>query len=146
MNTQDAAYHTAHDSPGGVQALAVRMDMSPNVLQNKVNPMVVYHKLTLSEAVRMQALTGDVRILHAMASELGHVAVPVLGYEGVSDMELLDGYMDSITALGEFTAAFQLSIADGRVTPAEMARMEALSYELIQRHLALMMRLRGMAE
>lgn len=146
MNYNDAAYHTAHDTPGGIPALSVRMGMSPNVLQNKVNPTQEHHKLTLSEAVRMQALTGDVRILHAMASELGHVAVPVLGYEGVSDMELLDGYMDSITALGEFTAAFQLSIADGRVTPAEMARMEGLSYELIQRHLALMMRLRGMAE
>lgn len=146
MNTKDAVYHTAHDSPGGVPALAVRMGVSANVLQNKVNPTQEHHKLTLDEAVRMQALTGDVRILHAMASELGYVAVHVQPFEGVSDMELLDGYMDAITALGEFTASFQLAIADGRVTKHEAAALEDKSYTFIQRHLALMARLRGMAE
>jgi hypothetical protein len=146
MNIQDAAYHTAHDVPGGIAAIAARMGISPNVLQNKVNPTQDHHKLTLAEAVKIQALTGDCRILHAMAASLNHVALPVLHFEGIADMALLDGYMDVITELGEFTATFQTAISDGEVSHKEFARLESESYDVIQRLLALMQRIAGLAQ
>lgn len=124
--------------------MAPRLDMSANVLQNKVSLTQTTHKLALHEAMKMQHITQDYRILHAMADELNHVAIPLPNFDGISDMELLDAYMDDITALGEFTASFQTSIADGSLTQRELDNVEAKSYEFINKHVALMSRLRSM--
>ena len=72
MNTRDAAYMTGHSYPGGVPALATRMGMDARELSHKLNPNDA-HALSLDEAVVIMALTGDHRILNAMASELGYV-------------------------------------------------------------------------
>ena len=73
MNTRDAAYMTGHSYPGGVPALAARMGMDARALSLKLNPNDAAHTLSLDEAVVLMALTGDHRILNAMASELGYV-------------------------------------------------------------------------
>lgn len=71
MNTRDAAYLTGHHYPGGVPALASRLGMDARVLSLKLNPNTC--TLSLDEAVVLMALSGDHRILHTMASELGYV-------------------------------------------------------------------------
>jgi hypothetical protein len=146
MNISDAAYHTAHDFPGGVPALAVRMGMSQNVLQNKVNPSQEHHKLTLAEAVKLQALTGDMRILHAMAAALGHVALPLADLNTVSDMQLLDDFMHVIRELGEFSQEFQKDWADGRITPEEFERIKQEAYDVQARMAALLQRIESLVE
>ena len=70
MNTRDAAYLTGHHYPGGVPALAARMGMDARELSRKLNPNT--SALSLDEAVVLMALSGDHRILHAMAAELGY--------------------------------------------------------------------------
>ena len=60
LDVADAAYHTAHDFPGGVPALAQRMAMSANTLAHKVGLNNTTHHLTLREATAMQEVTGDV--------------------------------------------------------------------------------------
>lgn len=72
LDVLDAAYHTAHKFPGGVHALAHRMDMSSNTLMHKVSLTTTSHHLTLREAVAMQEVTGDVAVLRAMAEALGY--------------------------------------------------------------------------
>lgn len=119
MNVQDAAYATAHDYPGGVPALAVRMGVSRNVLQNKLNPSVEYHKLTLDEAMRLQALTGDHRILNAMADQVGYVCIKLPEFEGVADVELLDAYMQIVADAGAFANDFRDALADRAITRQE---------------------------
>ena len=69
MNVTDAAHKTAHAYPGGCDALGDRMEMRPGVLRNKVNPNNDKHHLTLAEADEMMGLTGDHRILQALAAE-----------------------------------------------------------------------------
>lgn len=73
QDVQDAAYHTVHEYPGGADALAVRMGMSPNTLRHKVNPNNTTHHLTLREAVTIQELSNSHAILHSMADALGYV-------------------------------------------------------------------------
>lgn len=77
MNTKDAAYLTGHNYPGGVPALAARMGADANELRRKLNPGSI-HGISLDEAEVLMALSGDPRILHAMAAELGYVCTPVL--------------------------------------------------------------------
>lgn len=74
MNTRDAAYLTGHHYPGGVSALATRMGMDTRELSRKLNPNT--GDLWLDEAVALMTLSGDYRILHAMADELGYTLAP----------------------------------------------------------------------
>lgn len=145
MNVLDAAYITAHEYPGGVPALSARMGVSRNVLQNKLNPAVEYHKLTLDEAMRLQTMTGDHRILHAMADELGYVCVK-LPISDASDMELLDSFMTVLRELGEFSSEFQQDWSDGRIDGKELARLKQQFYEMQQAGVELMRRIEDLAE
>lgn len=77
MNTRDAAYLTGHHYPGGVPALAVRMGMDARELSRKLNPNT--GSLGLDEAIVLMTMSGDHRILHAMAEELGYVLAPQQG-------------------------------------------------------------------
>lgn len=146
MNISDAAYNTAHDYPGGVPALAVRMGVSANVLQNKVNPSQEHHKLTLNEAVKMQAITGDLRILHAMAGALGCVCIKTPGIEQVGDMALLDSFMSVVAELGDLSTEFKNSWDDGTVTPAEFERIKSEAYDVQARLAELLMRIESIVE
>lgn len=75
MNTKDAAYLTGHNYLGGVPALAARMGMDAGELNRKLKPGHV-HGISLDEAEVIMALSGDHRILHALAAELGYVCKP----------------------------------------------------------------------
>lgn len=132
MNVQDAAYHTVHDYPGGAPALALRLGMSGAVLQNKVNASQQHHKVTLDESVRMQEMTGDHRILHAMAQHLGYVCVRAGEFNGVSDEALLETFTALVAELGDLSRAFNDAIADGAITRKEEARIKQEFYEMQQ--------------
>lgn len=146
-NVLDAAFHTAHDFPGGVPALAQRMaPMSPNVLNKKVDPNVDTHHLRLDESVKMQSIAGDFRILHAMAFTLNHVAIPLPNFDAIGDMELLDGFMDIIRELGELTQEFQASWADGRITKNELSRIQSEGEDVQCRMAIFMQRIGSLVE
>lgn len=72
MDVLDAAYHVAHSYPGGVPALAPRMNMRVDTLMSKVSVTNTTHHLSLKEAVTMQEVTGNHAILLAMADTLGY--------------------------------------------------------------------------
>lgn len=123
MNVSDAAYVTVHDYPGGAQSLAPRAGMNPTVLCSKVNPNTGTHHLTLAEALRIQAMTGDHRICSAMNMELGYLP-PIKRVDVVvGDMALLESYTQMLAELGDFSRAFNESLRDGKVTRAELSNM-----------------------
>ena len=49
MDPHDALYRAARAYPGGISALAHRMDMSEAVLRNKLAPGIYTHHITLAE-------------------------------------------------------------------------------------------------
>jgi hypothetical protein len=128
MDPIDAAYHTAHDYPGGVPAVAQRMGVSANTLQHKVSLTNDTHHLTLREAVAMQEVTGDARILHAMAGALGYACVS-LQTDGASGT--LEQVMYMAKEFGEVLGSVNNAVADGRVTPNEMRDCERQAAELM---------------
>lgn len=128
LDVSDAAYHTAHDHPGGVPSLAQRMGTSANTLQHKVSLTNGTHHLTLREAVAMQEVTGDARILHAMAGALGYACVS-LHVDG--EASTLEQVMHMAQEFGEVLGSVNGAVADGRVTPNEMLECERQAAELI---------------
>ncbi len=132
MNVTDAAYNTGHDYPGGLPSLAPRMGMSPNTLQNKLNPSQSFHKLTLDEAMKLQVITCDHRILHAMACELGYVCIDGGNFENVSDQALLDLFTEQYAALGEFSGNFRKAFEDGVIDQREREQLSENVYRIKQ--------------
>lgn len=144
MNVHDAAYHTAHDYPGGIPALAPRLGISKNVLKNKVDPKQEWHKLTLDEAVRLQAFTGDVRVLQAMAEQLGFVCIPVPQFEGISDIELLDAYTAMVADEGQFAVDFRSALKDGEISRREFETMRDDIHRQQQHEMELLARIESL--
>ncbi|MDP1925750.1 MAG: hypothetical protein Q8K57_13330 [Thiobacillus sp.] len=157
MNVADAAHATVHDYPGGAASLVTRLPgvevagkpdkkMNPIVLSSKVNPNTKTHHLTLDEAMRIMALTGDHRILRAQNEELGYLPpIPRVSAD-VSDTALLESYTKLISELGDFSTQFHLALADGRVTKKEVKRLRSEMLDFVGAGEELLNRLEQIAE
>lgn len=140
IDVADAAYHLAHGFPGGVPALAQRMGMSANTLQHKVSLTNTTHHLTLREAVMVQEIAGDARILQAMGGALGYVCVCSTAVGGAT----LEQVMVLAKEFGEVLSAVNDAVGDGRVTPNEMQECERQAAELIAATNAMLATVRSM--
>lgn len=121
MNVIDAAYGVVHDYPGGSVALAPRMKMSHAILRGKVNPNDAGHHLTLVESVRLQALTGDHRILFAEADELGYMLVRL---PDIDAGDFTSEAMRTVKEFGEFIGKCGEVMADNTVSKNELRAVE----------------------
>lgn len=135
MNITDAAYNTVHDYPGGASALAARMGIkSPAVLNSKVNPNTETHHLTLAEASKLMALTGDFRILHALSAEHEKVAIDLPEIPECRDMSLTDKVLCIGMKGGDVMSLFREIMVDGRITQGEVQDMSKVIHQM---HVAL---------
>lgn len=129
MTIADAAYHTVHDYPGGAVALASRTGGNAAVLSHKVSPTCGTHHLSLDEAHRIMALTGDHQILRALCHALGYLSPIQRIDSAVADDALLDLLASVFAEAGDVARALQQALADGRITPREYADIEQQSIE-----------------
>lgn len=132
MSVADAAYHTVHDYQGGASALQVRLGKSN--LSAEVSPNNPAAKLGLVDAVRIQAMTGDYRILNAMAIELGHYPPQMMPIEGAAAVTAQAGHQALSNAAKEFgdvVTAVAGALADDIITPNEHALITKECGELI---------------
>jgi len=124
VNVLDAAHKTAHGCAGGCDVLAVRMDMKPGVLRNKVNPNSSTHHLTLAEADEMMGLTGDHRILQALAAQHGYALVrtelPAV------DGSLMSSVLAFLGASGAMSTALNGVLVKGQITKNASREIDAL--------------------
>jgi hypothetical protein len=124
MSVRDAAYHTVHDYPGGSAALAPRMGKTPSTLCHEVAPRQMpgsTAKLGLLDAVALMEMTGDHRIMHAVAQRLGGMFVPLASV----DDEARDAshLADLAREFAHVVEAVASSLADGRITDNELGRV-----------------------
>lgn len=74
MSVGDALYTAARKYPGSVEALAVRLDKTPNVLRSKLAPDVDSHHVTLEEALQI------IELLDSTVPHAADLAVKALGW------------------------------------------------------------------
>lgn len=146
MNVDDALYHAAHDYPGGVAALAVRMGRGEAVLNSKLRPTCNTHVPTLGDFRQIVAFTGDMRPLHALNEEHGLVAVRKSDGEPASDMAVLEAVTALWSTNGTLAQAVHTALADGQLSPAEMSAIRDAIYGAQSSLSTLLQRLEGMAE
>jgi len=118
VNVQDAAYATVHDYPGGSESLAPRLGMSAAVLRGKVNPNNDRNVLSLAEADTIMGVSGDHRMLHALAAEHGYTLQPI---EGDGPGCLMDAVLATSAAKGDLSAVIARALSDGVISPNELA-------------------------
>ena len=123
MNITDAARKTVKEYPGGAEALGVRIGMSGAVLRNKVNPNNSTHHLSLAEASEIMGVTGDDRMLHALAAEHGYVLRRV---EGATSGSVIGAVLAVSKRQGDLAQAVAASLEDGKITPNESSEIGRL--------------------
>jgi len=136
MDVFEAAYRTAHDyeggaaKKGGAVKLAIRMGQNPGTFLNRVNPEQETHKLWLGDAMLMQVVSGDHRILHAMAAALNEVCYPIPDLTDVSDQALIELICKIGTEGGHFYQVINAGLSEAKFTRAQFAeiRKEGLEY------------------
>lgn len=131
MNLLDAAYHTVHDYPGGAVALAARLGKHTSTLSHEVRPPAGSSaKLGLLDARKVMHFSYDYRILHALATDLGFMAVPLpqVVIEGDTSMQFV---AELAREFSELMGAAADHLADGRITDTELGRLERGFGELV---------------
>jgi len=123
MNITDAAHKTVKEYPGGAEALGIRIGMSGAVLRNKVNPNNTTHHLGWTEASEIMGVTGDDRMLHALAAEHGYVLRRV---EGAASGTVIGAVLAVSKRQGDLAQAVATSLEDGRITPNESSEIGRL--------------------
>lgn len=140
MNITDAAHKTVKDYPGGSEALAVRIGMSAAVLRNKVNPNNNTHHLTLAEASEIMGVTGDDRILHAMAAEHGYT-LQKMQADGMASV--MGAMLENAAKQGAFAQALQEALSDGLISENEMKVISSAGTAQVEAMINLLARLRA---
>lgn len=114
----DAAYLTAHDYPGGIAALAVRIGAkNASVLSHKLNPNNQDNHLTVSDLMVIMVMTGDHRALHAACLSLGYMALPL---PESTDDATADSITDTVKEFSEFLQSVTAALADKKITKTEL--------------------------
>lgn len=115
-----AIQSTATNATGGIKGLSQKMGVNHQTLINKCNPNSETHKLTLREAMAMMINTGDVQILEVLASELGYTIEPKASR---STKDLMAAVLTADAEHGDVGRSIQEALADGRLTPREVAKV-----------------------
>lgn len=152
MDVFQAAYRVAHDFEGGAAKnggavkLAQRMGKNPGTFLNQVNPEQETHKLWLGDAVLMQTLSHDHRILHAMAATLGEVCFRIPDLKNVSDQALIELICKIGHEGGHFYQVINSGISQTRFTRQALERIREEGYEFIAAIAETMARIEGMLD
>ena len=147
MSPQDAIHHVVHDFPGGAEALAPRIGRGAQVLRNKVtlaHDGRRSHEPTLADVSAISRVTGDLRVIEALAAENGAVVVRLPDMSGVADDALLDLVLTSSQEYGEACAALREALADGEVDRIEFESLEREMLESVRAQIEVLDRVRSL--
>lgn len=130
INQHDALYVAARKYPGGVEALAQRLGISPNVLRNKLRPAIDSHHINFEEVSAIiecleEAHVADAYLaLQAFNWRHGHVAFRLISSD-VPSGELLAQVLEILHEEGALANDINQALADdGRIDDREMEAIE----------------------
>lgn len=144
MDVHDALYKAAHEHPGGIEALAVRMGKGAQVLRNKLNTNTATNVVSLAEFDMMLPMVGY-DPLRALAAQHGFALYQVADGDG-GDQAVLEMFAALVGSHGNVGTEIYAALADGRIEAHEMKRINAAARKMHSDLQSLVARLAGMAE
>ncbi|MES2297258.1 MAG: phage regulatory CII family protein [Pseudomonadota bacterium] len=130
MNQHDALYKIARSYPGGLDALALEMGMSANVLRNKLAPTIASHYPSFEEVSAIVQLCQKANVkdallpLHALLVRHGMAAFVVPQPDQVGSDDLSQTVCRVMSQVGAVAEAVSTALMDGVVTSAEADLIE----------------------
>ncbi|MCU6434223.1 hypothetical protein LPB67_10620 [Undibacterium sp. Jales W-56] len=130
MNQHDALYKVARAYPGGLEALAVRMEVSVNVLRNKLAPGIESHYPSFEELSQIVELCSQAGVkdallpLHALLRRHGMAAFVVPEPDQISGDDLSQTVCRVVSQVGSVAAVVSDALLDGVITAAEADLIE----------------------
>lgn len=146
MNSMDVAIHATLHDHGGPKVLGPKMRLSPAVLSHKCNPHQPRNHLTVHESVRLQAITGDVRILQEMARLLGYIVIRIENTPSPSDTELLTLYCRWNAETGNVHRAIADAFDAPTLTPQHQTSIEKQFHAATTASFVCMQRMGGLVQ
>lgn len=148
MDPIDAAHAVVLDYPGGTESLAPRIGKAGSTLRQELL-RVGTAKLGLMDSVKITNATNDLRIVSAFNEACGCCPPLPLPKHDITDgalQDLLERSADVSSAVCDAFAEFQRDIADGKVTPHELATFETRVLDAIGALAILTQSMRAKAE
>lgn len=127
----DSARQMAAAFGGGVDQLSELLGKRRGVLRNELAPTSADNraKLGLVDALRLMRIAGDLRLLHAICLEFGHLALPLP--EVAHDARSAATVAALAKEFGELMSVYSEVLQDGRVTNVELAQLAQAWGELM---------------
>lgn len=150
----DCLYNTARAYPGGIPALAHRMEMNPKLLYKKLSPMEASNHASYEDAtVTMEmcssaGVEGALSALHAQAYRLGHICIPLPdpNQGNLSEEEIQRVVLRAMSQLGDAVTASTDALIDGHLSESEMQAIEPKIRALMPTIYDWLFRLKGRAQ
>jgi hypothetical protein len=122
-SVQDAFRNTVDSYPGGAKALAPRIEMNHWSLSHQATESGTA-RAGLLVAQKMMRATGDLRVLNAMAEDLGCLIVPLPAALQAHDGDAMQRLAALAKEFSDLMQAVMVTTADGEISDNEMARLE----------------------
>ncbi|WP_025918308.1 phage regulatory CII family protein [Herminiimonas sp. CN] len=130
-----------------VAQMAAKLGMPAGTLYNKANlNESSAHKPTLADAVLVQVIASDTRIVEAMAHTLGGVFVKLPTVQAISDVALLEMVADISIKNGQFHGELKEALEDGKFSRDEHAAIHQRALIYITSILETVSRIEGMVD
>lgn len=132
---------------GDVPGLAARMGYRTGTLYNKADAGDDTHNQpTLRDVVLSTEITGDLRVVEALARTFGRATFDAGKYANTSDEDLLSLLADMGREVGEFHGALGEALRSRRFSGQAMQRLTAEGLDIVSALMTLLSRLEGFVD
>lgn len=146
MSVKLAIYRAVHNYPGGTEALAAAMKLSPHTLRHMADPKKMTHEWSFRRWDELIAIAGT-GPLAAHCLEHGGVFVPTGNYADRPHGALLKQMHVLAREFGDVPRAIDEALeGDGKVSANELKRIECQIAEMVEAGAALLSLVRQIHE
>ena len=132
---------------GDVPALAARMGYRTGTLYNKADAGDETHNQpTLRDVVMGTEITGDMRVVEALARTFGRATFDSRKYATTSDEDLLTLLANMGREVGEFHGALGDALREHKFSGASLQRLNAEGLDIVSALMTLLQRLEGFVD
>lgn len=120
---QEALYCCVHHSKLSPQQIAEQLGISVTYLHDAANPDREQHQFQARLLLPLMSVTGNLAPLRFLNAALGRIDIAMPAVDADGD-DILGGYLRLVREVGEDSTLIEKVLSDGRVTPAECARVK----------------------
>lgn len=142
MNVKDTIYRVIHEYPGGAEALAPRIGVSPNTLRHMADPKSTTHGWSFRrfDLLLAHAGTGP---LAALCQQHGGIFVPLGAFAEMPNGQLLKSMHTLAKEFGDVPRVIEQALKrDGQISDNELKTCERELAEMVGASAALLAVLR----